>query len=171
MILIISSILVSATILLFFWLKSLNKKNEIGWFEPNKELESYYELTNVSLSQKQKSLLNAAVTTTQRLNELEEEKYPVYNLTQDHIISYDLYKFFQQSVKELEVEKMIIGSEADLLKDDWSSSIFREAEVILGKIKKPVSKKVPIDESLFNKKRETLEKRVMARLGISLENK
>lgn len=171
MFLIIVSVLASTIILLCFWLKSLNKKSEEGWFGPNKELEAYYELTNVSVTQKQKNLLNAAVTTLQRLNELDEEKYPAYNLTQDHIVSYDLYKFFQQSVNELEVEKMIIGSEADSLKDDWSSSIFKEAEVLLSKTKKPVSKKVPIDESLFNKKRETLEKRIMARLGIPLENK
>ncbi|KCZ79662.1 hypothetical protein H312_02945 [Anncaliia algerae PRA339] len=166
MFLVIGSILISGIILLFFWLKSLSKKQTEGWFPPNEELESYYNLTNVSITQKQKALLAAAVTTIQRIEELENERDPVFELSQDHIISFDLLNFFEKSISDLEVEKMVICSEADSLKDDWSNSIFREAEVMASKIKKIPNKKVSIDEALFNKKRETLEKKIQIKLGL-----
>lgn len=166
------AITLSIVIVTLSYIKSnaFHKKDE--WFGPNTELDKFYASSDLSVTQMQKQLMSAAVITARRMKELENERYSLYNLSQDRIVSYGLWKLWDRTMKDLELEKMIIASEADALKVDWSNTIFKEASAVVMREKKDMSaREKRSGESLFSKKRETLEKRVLTRLMSSSDTK
>lgn len=166
------AVVLSIAIVTLSYIKSnaFLKKDE--WFGPNTELNKFYASSDLSITQMQKQLMSAAVVTARRMRDLENERYSLYNLAQDRVVSYGLWKLWDRTMKDLELEKMVIASEADALKEDWSNTIFKEARAAVMRERKDTqSRDKRGGESLFSKKRETLEKRVLMRLTSSGEAK
>lgn len=171
MILVIS-MAISALILILSYSKSRSRGKGECWFGPNSELEKFLAATDLSATQVQRQLLLAAAVALVRTEELEEQKYPLYNLAHDQIVSYELWNILDRTTKDLEIEKMVIMSEADNLRESWSQNIFREAMPLASKIKKDnKSRDRKGGETLFDKKRDMLEKKVLARIAPSAEIK
>lgn len=159
------AVALSIVIVTFSYIKNNAFHNKDEWFGQNIELDKFYAFSDLSVTQMQKQLMSAAVVTVRRIKELESERYALYNLAQDRIVSHGLWKLWDRTMKDLELEKMIIASEADALKADWSNTIFKEASAAIMREKRDTSaREKRSGESLFRKKRETLEKRILAKL-------
>ena len=164
MILVITAV-ISAVILMLSYVKSKSKEGKSEWFGPNDELERFYELVGASAMQAQKQLLGAAVVVVRRQFELEDEKAPVYGLVQSQTVSSDLWELWDRAMKDLQIEKMVISSEAEALREGWSQTIFKEAAMLLERSRRGEQTKARKGgDPFFERKRETLEKKVLARI-------
>lgn len=162
MLIVILAVLLSFVILCISFVKKY-KTQTSSWFPPNEELEKFYELEG-SASQQQKQLVAAASVTASQINELENERRNLYTLSQERITSMDLWNTLDNTVKEMEIEKMIVQNEADKLKNDWGTNIWKEVD-LRETGKQGMLKKRDID-GLFWKKKETLEKRLVEKLKV-----
>lgn len=155
-----------ALILAFAYAKSKAQPKSDDWFAQNAELDKFCAATDASAAQMQKQLLAAAAVTMGRIYELEDERYALYGLVNDQVLSPGLWRRWDRSMKELHLEKMVIASEADTLRDGWAQSIFKEASALATRARRAEQRDKKSADSLYNKKREMLEKKVLAKLTL-----
>jgi translocation protein SEC66 len=161
-------ILVATSLSLLMITLSYMRRNRMKPSSPeqNEELETYFMLraNGASTQQQTRQLLKAAVSIRERLLELEEEMEPLNRLHEERMIGEEHWERVNAEIKRLELEKMYVESEADLIKPGFGNDVFREAakSSSTGSLRK--RSKRSGEPSLHAVRKEALEAELMKKL-------
>ncbi|AFM98136.1 endoplasmic reticulum translocation complex subunit Sec66 [Encephalitozoon hellem ATCC 50504] len=167
MILLLAMIL-STMILIFSFIKRINRRKASVEENANPELEMYFlqKSEGAPSSVLLKQLLKAAVCFRERVVKLEKDMEILGVLYEDRMISEEHWERINEESKNCEVEKICIESEANIIKHGYGEDIFKDAS----KISTTSTKKAkgPGDNNtLYQKKKEVLELELLRKLGVS----
>ncbi|CAD25281.1 similarity to TRANSLOCATION PROTEIN SEC66 [Encephalitozoon cuniculi GB-M1] len=165
MILLLAMIL-STVILMFTFIKRINRKKAPGDESPNLELEVYFlqKSEGASSSTLLKQLVKAAACFKERVMKLEKDMEVLGTLYEDRMISEEHWERVNEESKNCEVERICIESEANIIKPGYGEEIFKDASRVstIG----PRKGKGPGDGTLYQKKKEVLELELLRKLGV-----
>ncbi|KAF9764097.1 hypothetical protein NGRA_0829 [Nosema granulosis] len=158
--LLVLALTISILIVTVSYLNKLSKKKDTS-NHVNEELTKYFMLSPNSPPQvAYKQLLSAASSYLSSSEEIERQIVNILPLYKDRLVSDEYYENLNNISKELELEKMVIESESEILKKGSKEQLFQEARKNKSKI---VSMKI-YEDQYFNHKREVLENELKKKL-------
>lgn len=167
MILLLAMIL-STMILVFSFIKRINRRKMPIEENPNTELEMYFlqKSEGAPPSVLLKQLIKAAACFKERVMKLEKDMEILGTLYEDRMISEEHWERINEESKNCEVERICIESEANIVKPGYREEIFKDASKInITNTRK--GKSSGDNNALYQKKKEALEFELLRRLGVN----